>query len=211
MGVAATDIVVHIAQLFARHGDTPYDGARRESVSALEHALQCAQLAEWAQAPAPLVAAALLHDIGHFLAPESTAARDDMDDAHEAVGASFLRSAFGPGLSEPVRLHVQAKRCLVRIDAGYAARLSPASVHSLALQGGPLRDDALAEFTALPQAQDAIALRRWDDLAKEPGVRTPPLDYYLALLHELMSQQAATARIGIGSGARAGNGAIDAA
>jgi predicted HD phosphohydrolase len=77
------DIVERIAALFAAHGEQPYEGSRREAISATAHALQCAQLAEWAQADAPLVAAALLHDVGHFLAAEAIARNDRLDDRHE--------------------------------------------------------------------------------------------------------------------------------
>lgn len=175
---APLDIVDRVARLFDRHGDVLYDGARAEPVTALQHALQCAQLAEWAHAPPPLVAAALLHDIGHFL----EAVPDDVDDCHEHRAVPWLASAFPPAVVEPVRLHVEAKRCLVRLDAAYAAALTPASVHSLVLQGGPMTDAECAVFQRLPHAGDALRLRRWDDLAKEPGRPTPSLEYYLAVL-----------------------------
>ena len=173
----------HIESLFRTHGHTTYDGTRRESVTALEHALQCAQLAEWANAPAPLVAAAFLHDIGHFVGPDS--GDDRTDDAHELRALSLLIDAFGDNVIEPVRLHVQAKRYLAAIDPAYAAALSPASVHSLALQGGPMSADERAHFDTLPFAADALALRRWDDLAKQPGRATPSLTYFMTLLDEL--------------------------
>ena len=192
MGLVAT-----IERLFVEHGATAYEGARRESVSALEHALQCAQLAEWAHADAPLVAAALLHDIGHFIVSDPEA--DDIDDVHELRAVPFLSEGFGADVVEPVRLHVQAKRWLVAVDAGYAAALSPASVHSLALQGGPMDVDERRLFEDLPFAQQAVSLRRWDDLAKEAGKRTPPLAYYLALLEEVQQQPFVDSKIGIGS------------
>ncbi|HZF79385.1 MAG TPA: HD domain-containing protein [Rubrivivax sp.] len=176
------DTVEAIERLFIVHGASAYEGARRESVSALAHALQCAQLAEWAGADPPLVAAALLHDIGHFIGggPDG----DEADDVHEACAVPFLAGAFGPEVFEPVRLHVQAKRYLVAVDPRYAATLSAASVHSLQLQGGPMSPKERQWFEAKPFAQQAIALRRWDDSAKEVGKSTPPLHYYLALLEE---------------------------
>ncbi|WP_416136259.1 phosphohydrolase [Aquabacterium sp. A7-Y] len=170
-----------IEALFAEHGDVFYDGARHEAVTALQHALQCAQLAECARAPAALVAAALLHDIGHFAA----ALPDAVDDGHEQRAVPFLATAFPPAVVEPIRLHVAAKRCLVAMDAAYAATLSPASVHSLTLQGGPMSAADCAAFRQLPFAEDALQLRRWDDAAKLPGRRTPSLRYYLALLAEV--------------------------
>jgi phosphonate degradation associated HDIG domain protein len=174
------DLLDQIEQLFDTHGHQPYEGRRAESVTALAHALQCAQLAEWAHARPGLVAAALLHDIGHFLTPDVQV--DEIDDVHELRALGLLGREFGTEVLEPIRLHVQAKRYLVAVDPGYVAGLSPASVHSLDLQGGPLRDDELRAFEALPYADDAVALRRWDDLAKTPGERTPPLAYYLSLL-----------------------------
>jgi phosphonate degradation associated HDIG domain protein len=180
-----SDSILRIARLFHEYGARRYDGSRRESVSALEHALQCAQLAEWAGAAPPLVAAALLHDVGHFMVDE--AFDETTDDAHELRALPWLRECFGRDVTEPVRLHVQAKRYLVATDPDYAATLSPASVQSLVLQGGPMTPEDVTAFMRLPHAADAVALRRWDDLAKVPGRSTPSLDYYLALVDEVRS------------------------
>lgn len=196
---AGAGIVSQIEQLFAQHGHLPYEGARREPVSALEHALQCAQLAEWGNADAPLVAAALLHDIGHFLAAEAVLKSERVDDRHELLAPPFLAEHFGVDVTEPIRLHVQAKRYLVRVDAAYAAQLSPASVHSLGLQGGPLDDAELAAFEAQPFAEQAVLLRRWDDGAKLPGRQAPALDYYLALLEDLLDRPFVDSKMGIGA------------
>lgn len=194
----AQHLINRIECLFLAHGQEAYDGARRESVTALQHALQCAQLAEWAHADAPLVAAALLHDIGHFL--DGTPQPDELDDVHEQHAATFLSQSFGSAVVEPVRLHVQAKRYLVSTDSRYAGTLSPASVHSLALQGGPMSADECRAFEALPHAREALRLRRWDDAAKDPLRRTPTLDYYLALLAEVAELAApAVPRIAVGA------------
>lgn len=193
------DIVAGIDELFGRHGHVAYEGARREAVSALEHALQCAQLAEWANADETLVAAAFLHDLGHFLAAEAITDDDRVDDRHEELAIPFLAAGFDAAVTEPVRLHVQAKRFLVRIDAPYARSLSPASLHSLALQGGPMRDDEIERFEDLPFAREAVLLRRWDDLAKEPGRRTPSIDWYLALLEDVRERPFFDSRITIGA------------
>jgi phosphonate degradation associated HDIG domain protein len=180
MKALSIDTVDQIEELFRAHGHSHYEDQRSEPVSALAHALQCAQFAEWAAAPDSLVAAALLHDVGHFIAP--LPGTDDIDDVHELRALGLLKSAFGAEVIEPVRLHVQAKRCLVAVDPGYAATLSHASVHTLALQGGAMSADEVRWFEALPFSADAVALRRWDDAAKEPGRRTPPLAYYVELL-----------------------------
>lgn len=193
-------VLKNIEDLFAQHGHTIYEGRRAEAVTALEHALQCAQLAEWAHATPEQVAAALLHDIGHFV--DASPNTDAIDDVHELRALELLRGHFGPAVLEPIRLHVAAKRCLVATDPAYAASLSAASIHTLSLQGGPMSPDELGLFDTLPFAAQAVALRRWDDLAKVPARATPTLDHYLALLQGLR-QQHAQAALACSSAARA--------
>jgi len=181
------DRLAAIERLFVQHGERFYDGKRAEPVSALAHALQCAQFAETAQADAALVTAALLHDVGHFLpgieVDEGAGPDTDIgDDRHEQRGAGWLAAGFGPAVTEPIRLHVEAKRYLAAADPAYAATLTPASVHSLALQGGPMSIEERRRFAARPFAAEAVQLRRWDDLAKEPGRRTAPLAHFLAVV-----------------------------
>lgn len=183
------DTIDRIACLFDEQGSTRFAGRRREDVTALEHALQCAQLAEWAHADDSLVAAALLHDLGHLIEAERRLA--DGDNLHEMRALPLLAQAFGPAVTEPVRLHVQAKRYLVATDARYLATLSPASVHSLHLQGGPMGRDEVPLFEDRPYAAEAVTLRRWDELAKRPRKRTPPLSHYLDLLRALTQRRAA--------------------
>ncbi|MGY4827050.1 HD domain-containing protein [Sphaerotilaceae bacterium SBD11-9] len=187
--------IADIEALFAAHGERAYDDSRREPVTATQHALQCAQLAEWAHADDALVAAAFLHDIGHFV---SAVEGDHADDAHEETALPHLQGRFGPEVLEPIRLHVAAKRYLVVTDATYLAGLSPASVHSLALQGGPMSPDEVRAFEATPHAMDAVQLRRWDDLAKVPGQTTPTLGYYLALLDGLQRSRAEGGTLALG-------------
>lgn len=151
----------------------------QEAVSQLEHALQAATLAEAADAPSPLITAALLHDIGHLTDPEFEAALDRCEDRwHEDLGADYLAELFGPEVTEPIRLHVAAKRYLCAVDPEYAATLSPASVKSLELQGGPFDKDGACTFIAQSHARDAIKVRRWDDLAKTPNLATPDLAHF---------------------------------
>jgi phosphonate degradation associated HDIG domain protein len=174
MGLGADDVVM----LLERRGSRRYG---RERVSQLEHALQCAALAEREGASPMLVTAALLHDLGHLLAdPDDTG--HDADDIHQFVAIPFLRGLVPDPVLEPIRLHVDAKRWLCRTEPGYRERLSPASVASLERQGG-LFDRVEAEaFVRRPFACDAIRLRRWDDRAKVAGAITPPLDYFADLL-----------------------------
>jgi phosphonate degradation associated HDIG domain protein len=153
------------------------------SVTQLEHAIQCATLAEREGASPALVAASLLHDLGHLINPEDraqTARREDCE--HEQIAADYLERWFGDDVTLPVRLHVAAKRYLTATDPGYAATLSAGSALSLDLQGGPFSPEAAQGFAAQPGAIDAIRLRRWDERAKEAGAKTPPLDYFRAHL-----------------------------
>lgn len=173
-----------IEALFREHGASRYSGEREEAVSALEHALQCAALAEREGASPGLTLAALLHDVGHMASKQANA-RDDIDDRHEIIGARLLARELPPEVSEPVLLHVPAKRYLCATEPGYHDALSPASQHSLGLQGGPMTDDECRAYERHAYAQDGVRLRRWDDLAKTPGAPTPPLGHFLGLLGRL--------------------------
>jgi predicted HD phosphohydrolase len=176
-------LVERIEALFERRGRTLCHGEDAEPVSALEHALQCAHLAERARADATLVAAALLHDIGHFI--DAPRVEDGVDDAHELRAIPFLCVGFGNEVLEPIRLHVQAKRYLVATNARYAAKLSPSSRCALSAQGGAMSREEQQWFEDRPFAQQALLLRRWDDAAKEVGRLVPPLAHYSALLRKL--------------------------
>lgn len=150
-----------------------------EAVSQLQHALQCAHLAECSGAPASLVVAALLHDFGHLIHKlgEDAAARG-IDDRHEALGRKYLARWFDEDVTAPIGLHVDAKRYLCATEPDYFDTLSPASVQSLELQGGPFGEAEAAAFIAQPHAQDALAVRRWDEQAKDPEAATPGLEHY---------------------------------
>lgn len=173
-------ILAEIDRLFATRGDSEYGG---EAVSQLEHALQAAAAAVADGADEPLVAAALLHDVGHLLhdlpvdAPEA-----GIDDHHENSAARFLETHFGPEVCEPVRLHVAAKRYLTAVEPDYLAKLSGPSVTSLMLQGGPMNAAEQEVFRANPHWQAALRLRRYDEAAKVAGAATPTLAHFLPLL-----------------------------
>lgn len=159
-----------------------------EAINQLEHALQCAQLAEQACETPETVAACLLHDLGHLLAAERdglTEHNTDADDLHQYMALPFLRGLFSDAVLEPIRLHVDAKRYLCLIDTDYHNTLSPASKHSLNLQGGVFSESEASHFIAQPFAAEAVRLRRYDDLAKVPQKVTPALDHYLELLRHL--------------------------
>jgi len=147
------------------------------------HALQAAMLAEQEGCDAALVTAALLHDIGHMVHDlGDNPAEAGIDDRHEMLGHDFLVRYFGPEVTEPVRLHVAAKRYLCAVEPDYFGRLSPDSVLSLRLQGGPMTEAEVAEFRALPQAEAAVRLRRFDEAAKVKDLPTPGVEHFLPKL-----------------------------
>lgn len=155
-----------------------YDG---EAVDELSHALQCAGSAVDAGADEELVVAALLHDIGR--APEVRARIPG--SAHERVGAEFCRPLFGDRVAWLVGAHVSAKRYLVSVETGYAARLSPASLKSLVEQGGRFMTREVEDFQTHRWWADAVLLRRWDDLAKAPEAVTPDLADYAGIMERV--------------------------
>jgi phosphonate degradation associated HDIG domain protein len=167
-------------ELFALKGDDAYLG---EPVSQTEHAIKTAVVAEQRGAAPALVAAALLHDVGHLVHGMADDAADHgIDTVHQEAGARYLARWFPAAVTEPVRLHVAAKRYLCATDPQYLALLSPASVHSLGLQGGPFTPDEAAAFAAQPYALDAVELRRCDDAGKDPHATMPGLHCFRAVL-----------------------------
>ena len=174
-------LLAEIEGLFAAHGHETYG----EGVTMQAHGLQAAALAEHEGASDVLVVAALLHDIGHFL--------ELADDAfgyhrHDGAGGDWLAARFGPEVSEPVRLHVAAKRYLCATDPSYFAKLSSASVHTLSLQGGPMDAQEVAAFRLNPFHREAVKVRLWDEEGKRPGVRTPPFAHYAPMLQRVIDR-----------------------
>ena len=176
-------IVEFIADIFRRRGAAAYLG---EAVTMSQHMLQAALRAETDGASDAMIAAALLHDIGHFTGefPEDALARG-IDNRHESAGGHVLAPFFPPAMTEPVRLHVLAKRYLCAVDPAYVERLSEASIHTLKLQGGPMSVGEAAAFAAGGYHEAAIAVRLWDDAAKVVGGETPPFAHYAPLLRTL--------------------------
>ena len=177
MSPTEPDVIEEIRRHFERRGTAMYVG---EPVTQTEHALQCATAAEKFGASAALITASLLHDVGHLLhALGENCADNGIDDQHERLGAAWLEQFFPPDVCEPVKLHVPAKRYRCAIDSQYHAELSEASAQSLRLQGGPMSDDEIAEFRRHPWFEAALQLRSWDEAAKIPGLKTPPLQHFL--------------------------------
>lgn len=178
----AIGFVAEILDLYDRLGHLHYG----EDVSQAEHAAQTAHHAQMDGAPPELVAASLLHDIGHLLQKLGEDAADrGVDTRHEHIGAGYLARGFGPKVTQPVRLHVAAKRFLALREPAYAQGLSPASLQSLALQGGPMTETEASAFLAEPGAAEALRLRRYDELGKSVGAAPAAVESYAPLLTDL--------------------------
>jgi len=178
-----------IRDLFNQRGHLAYG----EGVTELQHALQAASLAEQDNAPDNQIVAALLHDIGHLLhgLPEDVA-EQGMDGHHEQIGEKWLGKYFGADISQPVRLHVAAKRYQCTVNPDYLAQLSPASAKSFILQGGKMDEDEIKDFERNPFFKEALQLRTWDDHAKNPEMKTPLLEHYLPLVKAALVSSAAS-------------------
>ena len=176
-----------LLDLYQHRGAGWYSG---EPVTQTEHALQSAWLAEQAGCDDTLVTAALLHDIGHLLHElGEDCALEGLDDEHEQVAAGFLARWFPRSVTEPIRLHVPAKRYRCGTDAVYCGQLSSASQLSLQLQGGPLDAAACREFEREPHAVAALQLRDFDDEAKVVGLQTPELQHFRQSLESCLSTE----------------------
>ena len=180
----ADTIVDFIADIFRRRGADSYLG---EQVSMSEHMLQGAFLAEQAGASEVLIAGALLHDIGHYTNefPED-ALEQGTDTLHEEAGARVMDAFFPSEVTDCIRWHVAAKRYLCATDPGYFARLSPASVHTLNLQGGPMSPNEVAEFARHPNLDAILQVRIWDDQGKVKDLPTPAFDHFAPLLRRVV-------------------------
>lgn len=168
-----------LIDLFRGRGQGHYD----EFVTQYQHAIQAAHFAADTQNP-QLIVAALLHDIGHLF--EEDASREE-DLIHEEVGADFLAEFYPPSVTEPIRLHVPAKRFLCTTQPAYFQELSPASQTSFVLQGGMMNEAEVKAFQQHPYFESALQLRSWDDLAKDTSAQVPDIETYADLLQEVLT------------------------
>ena len=182
--ITSQNVVDFIEDIFLRRGAESYLG---EQVTMAQHMLQTAQCAEKSGADNSQIVAALLHDIGHYKneIPETSLAKG-VDNFHEEAGANFLEDYFPRSVVEPIRHHVAAKRYLCAVKSDYLERLSPASVHTLNLQGGPMNADEVQEFEKNVYLEQCIQLRYWDEDGKDPERGHPPFSYYRSLIESLV-------------------------
>ncbi|MEM7359099.1 MAG: HD domain-containing protein [Pseudomonadota bacterium] len=185
----SSNIVDFIGDIFARRGADSYLG---EEVTMSEHMLQAALLAEEETGDDLLIAAALLHDIGHYTNefPENALA-EGINNHHDAAGAAVIAPYFPSLVVDCVQYHVDAKRYLCAVENDYFAQLSPASVHTLTLQGGPMAAAEVAEFASLEYLSAIVRVRRWDEGAKVAGKQTPGFDYYADFLRRVLLEEQA--------------------
>ena len=182
-------VIEKILSVYRQRGQWKYGS---EDVTQLEHALQCGTLAIQEESPDHLIAAALLHDIGHILEDAAEMPRDgqNYDDHHEAVGDGFLKQHFGAQVADPVRLHVAAKRYLCTKHPEYESTLSPTSRQSYYDQGGPMDEKELQLFESEPHFVESLKLRKWDDQAKDTDAAPPKLDDFVPYLERCLVAKA---------------------
>jgi len=178
------NIVLYILELLNIKGSLIQYG--NEDVTQLEHALQCAELAEINKLPKNIVAAALLHDIGHLLYENEDPIHEGKDGHHENIGADYLSQYFNESVIFPVRAHVDSKRYLAYVEDDYYSTLSQASKISLVAQGGPFSKKEAVNFIKKPFMKEAVQLRRFDDQAKILNKKTPTLNHFKHYLEETM-------------------------
>ena len=180
------NIVEYLGGILERRGGESYLG---EDISMLQHMLQAATQAEAEGADDELIAAALLHDIGHYTGEFPEELTLEVNNFHDEGGAAVLALFFSPRLVECVRNHVAAKRYLCAVEPAYFSKLSEASVRTLELQGGPMTPAEARAFEANPNFLDAVRVRRWDEAAKVAGRRTPDFQHFAPLLRRLVHPQ----------------------
>ncbi len=180
------NIVAFIGDIFARRGGEEYLG---EAVTMAQHMLQGATIAEQNGLPEEIIVGALLHDIGHFTSEFGTYHPDDTEDRHhEDAGEQVLAPYFPTVITDCVKYHVAAKRYLCATKPEYFSRLSPASVHTLELQGGPMTPDELAEFEQNPNLKEIIQVRYLDEAGKRADMETPGFEHFAPMVQRMVDK-----------------------
>ena len=180
------NIVAFLGDIFARRGGEEYLG---EPVTMAQHMLQGATIAEQNGLPEEISVGALLQDIGHFTSEFGTYHPDDTEDRHhEDAGEAVLAPFFPPVITDCVKYHVAAKRYLCATKPAYYARLSPASVHTLELQGGPMSTEEVAEFERNPNIEAIIQVRYLDEAGKRADMETPDFDHFAPMVQRMVDR-----------------------
>ena len=180
------NIVEYLLNLLGNKGSNIQYG--NENVTQLEHALQCAELAEKNNFSNEIITAALLHDIGHLLYDGEDPIHEGKDGYHENLGADYLSSYYGDEVIRPIRAHVACNRYLSSVEEEYYDILSEASKISLKAQGGPFTKDEAEEFIKKPFMKEAVELRRFDDQAKVLNKQTPNLEHFKHYLEKSLKK-----------------------
>ena len=180
----SSKIVSRILDLYTKYGTSDYIG---EHITQIDHALQCAELAEKdirldhydIYIKNCMIVAALLHDIGHLIGLErghmemqssgSSGGSNSLGIVgHEGIGSEFLKECGLPLLvRELVGSHVQAKRYLCSTRKDYYAGVSDASKETMALQGGMMTLEEIKKFNSGLMPELKLFLREYDDLGKK--------------------------------------------
>lgn len=179
----AREAVKQLLSFIDAQGQGDYLG---EAVSQVQHSLQCATFAQRSHADDETVIAALLHDVGRFIpendemppmiAPDGTYVGNA---SHEILGEQYLRQlGFSEKICQLVGAHVMAKRYLTAVDKDYYDGLSQSSKMTLDFQGGIFDENQVREAQKDPFLEEKLQVRRWDDLAKDPDMQTPPLSSF---------------------------------
>jgi 2-amino-1-hydroxyethylphosphonate dioxygenase (glycine-forming) len=184
-----TEATNEIFALLLRRGQEDYFG---EPVSQIEHAVQCAQLAEEEGYGEEVILAALLHDIGHICALPGEEEMPGLGIMrHEQVGAFYLRKCgFSEKICRLVEGHVQAKRYLTFRDTQYYQNLSEASRQTLKIQGGRMDTEEAEAFETNFLFELMVKMRLWDEAGKDINKPLPNMDRYREMcLRHLESEQ----------------------
>ncbi len=188
----AGNIVAFLGDIFTRRGGEEYLG---EPVTMAQHMLQGAMIAEQNGLDEEIIVGALLHDIGHFTSEFGTYTPEDTEDRHhEDAGAAVLAPFFPPAVTDCVKYHVAAKRYLCATKPDYAARLSQASAHTLALQGGPMSTDEVAAFRDNPNLEKIIQVRYLDEAGKRADMETPDFGHFAPMVQRIVDKHCGKSR-----------------
>ena len=179
----------HIVEKIINNYQTKKNFYIGEKVTISDHMIQTAMLAEKNHSSKSLICACLLHDYGHFIIEDpDLLVLKSLDGKHENIGFNFLKYYFKPEVTEPIKLHVQAKRYLCRNKSYYNLLSNPSKI-SLKLQGGIMNDEESQKFFSIKFSKDAIMLRKYDDKGKILNAKIKKIgDYRDLITSQLISE-----------------------